>query len=116
VVGLGDLPDDPRFATNPARIANRDELTTRVEHATSGFQRDDLLATLEDAGVPAGPINTVAQTFADPQVVHRGMALSIARPGDTPVPGVRTPIRFSDAELVLDCAAPRLPSPPQPGK
>ena len=88
---------------------NRDELTTRVTEATQRFERDDLLARLETAGVPAGPINTVAQAFADPQVIHRSIALDIPREGAGSVPGVRTPIRFSDADLVLDRPAPALP-------
>ena len=108
VVRLDDMADDPRFATNPARVANREVLTARVEAATATLQRDDLLAKLEAAGVPAGPINTVAQAFADPQVVHRGLALSIARADGSTVPGVRTPIRFSDADLALDRPAPPL--------
>jgi len=109
IVGLDDISDDPRFASNPARVANRDDLTSRVTEATRRFHRDDLLARLEAAGVPAGPINTVAQAFADPQVIHRGMALDIPREGGGSVPGVRTPIRFSDADLVLDRPAPALP-------
>ena len=108
IVGLDALGEDPRFATNPARVANRAELTKRVTEATQRFHRDDLLALLEAQGVPAGPINTVAQAFADPQVRHRQMALTIEREGGA-VPGVRTPIRFSDADLVLDRPAPPLP-------
>ena len=108
IVGLDALGEDPRFATNPARVANRAELTARVTEATHRFHRDDLLALLEAQGVPAGPINTVAQAFADPQVRHRQMALTIEREGGA-VPGVRTPIRFSDADLVLDRPAPPLP-------
>ncbi|TPG22475.1 CoA transferase [Sphingomonas koreensis] len=110
VAGLDGMADDPRFATNPSRVAHRDELTDRVTAATRGFQRDDLLARLEAEGIPAGPINTVAQAFADPQVIHRGMALTIAREGGAPVPGIRTPIRFSDADLALDRPAPTLGS------
>ncbi|MCM8731716.1 CaiB/BaiF CoA transferase family protein [Hephaestia sp. GCM10023244] len=109
VVGLSDMPDDPRFATNPARVAHRDALTTRVTQAMARFPRDALLARLEAEGVPAGPINTVAEAFADPQVIARGMALAIARDDGTTVPGVRTPIRFSDADLVLNQPAPPLP-------
>ncbi|MGN6375540.1 MAG: CaiB/BaiF CoA transferase family protein [Sphingomonas sp.] len=109
VAGLADMADDPRFATNPARVAHRDVLTARVSEATARFARDDLLARLEAEGVPAGPINTVAQAFADPQVIARGMALDIAREGGGSVPGVRTPIRFSAADLVLDRPAPPLP-------
>src|SRR5690242_5503317 len=109
IAGLDDMAEDPRFATNPARVANRDALTARVTAATQRFARDDLLARLEAAGVPAGPINTVAEAFADPQIVHRGMALDIARESGGNVPGVRTPIRFSDADLSLDRPAPALP-------
>ena len=109
VAGLDALAGDPRFATNPARVAHRDTLTARITEATQRFARDDLLARLEAEGVPAGPINTVAEAFADPQVLHRGMALSIPRAGAAAVPGVRTPIRFSDADLVLDRPAPPLP-------
>jgi len=109
IAGLDDMAEDPRFATNPARVANRDALTARVTAATQRFARDDLLSRLEAAGVPAGPINTVAEAFADPQIVHRGMALDIARESGGNVPGVRTPIRFSDADLSLDRPAPALP-------
>jgi len=109
IAGLDDMAGDPRFATNPARVANRDDLTARVTEATQRFRRDDLLARLEAEGVPAGSINTVAEAFADPQVIHRGMALSLTREDGAPVPGVRTPIRFSDADLVLDRPAPVLP-------
>jgi crotonobetainyl-CoA:carnitine CoA-transferase CaiB-like acyl-CoA transferase len=109
IAGLDDMAGDPRFATNPARVANRDDLTARVTEATQRFRRDDLLARLEAEGVPAGPINTVAEAFADPQAIHRGMALSLTREDGAPVPGVRTPIRFSDADLVLDRPAPVLP-------
>ena len=63
----------------------------------------ELLAACEAQGVPAGPINDMAEVFADPQVVARGMQIA---PGG--VPGVRTPIRFSDADLVLDRPAPKL--------
>ena len=72
---------------------------------TRGWRRDDLLAALERAGVPAGPINDMADVFADPQVIARGMRID-----PEGIPGVRTPIRFSDADLALDRASPRLGS------
>ncbi|HDR28190.1 CoA transferase, partial [Rhodovulum sp.] len=62
-----------------------------------------LLAACEGEGVPAGPINDMAQVFADPQILHRGLVA----PRDG-VPALRTPIVFSDAELALDRAAPKL--------
>ena len=103
VAGLEALPDDPLYATNPARVANRATLTPLVEQACRRFPRDDLLARLEQAGVPAGPINTVEQALHDPQVQARGMVVPGAR-----IDGLRTPIRFSDADLVLGRPAPRL--------
>ena len=63
----------------------------------------DLLAACEAEGVPAGPINDLAEVFADPQIVARGMQI---RPGG--IPGVRSPFRFSGAELALDRPAPKL--------
>ncbi|MEG3165706.1 CaiB/BaiF CoA-transferase family protein [Sphingomonas sp. PB2P19] len=107
-LGLDRLRDDPRLATNAGRVAFRDVLSAGIEAATSRIARDALLAQLEAVGVPAGPINSVAQAFADPQVVARGMAIDAARADGSTVPGVRTPIRFSDADLATSAAAPML--------
>jgi crotonobetainyl-CoA:carnitine CoA-transferase CaiB-like acyl-CoA transferase len=99
---------DARYATNALRLANRDPLFAAIEAATRTFTKADLLARLEAAGVPAGPINTVAQAFADPQVIARAMQIAAPRPDGSTVPGIRTPIRFSDAELAPPRAAPLL--------
>jgi crotonobetainyl-CoA:carnitine CoA-transferase CaiB-like acyl-CoA transferase len=103
VLDLAALAADPAYATNPARVAHRDALMPLLEAATRRWPAAELLAALEAATVPAGPINDLAGVFADPQVVARG--LQIAPEG---VPGVRGPWRFSDAELRLDRAAPSL--------
>jgi crotonobetainyl-CoA:carnitine CoA-transferase CaiB-like acyl-CoA transferase len=109
VVGLTKLPDDPLFATNPARVANRVALTEFIANATRKWQRDALLMQLEEKSVPAGPINNVAQALADPQIKHRGMAIEMTRAEDGKViPGIRTPIKFSEAQLSLDLPAPLL--------
>ncbi len=107
-LGQDALRDDPRFATNAGRVAFREILTAGIEAATRTIPRDTLLARLEAVGVPAGPINSVAQAFADPQVVARGMAIKSARLDGSTVPGLRTPIRFSDADLAIGRAAPML--------
>ena len=107
---VGLPPDDPRYATNALRLEHREPLFAAIEAATRAFSQADLLARLEAAGVPAGPINTVAQAFADPQVIARDMRIDAARPDGSTVPGVRTPIRFSEAALVTDRAAPMLGS------
>jgi crotonobetainyl-CoA:carnitine CoA-transferase CaiB-like acyl-CoA transferase len=106
-LGLDMLRADPRFATNAGRLEHREPLFAAIRAATSRHERDALLAALEAVGVPAGPINTVAQAFADPQVIHRGMALTLNRDGMT-LPGLRTPIAFSESSLALDRAAPML--------
>jgi len=95
---------DPAFGTNAARVEHRDALTPLIEAETRGWTTADLLAALEAATVPAGPINDLAAVFADPQVQARGLA--IAPQG---VPGVRGPWRFSGADLRLDRASPALP-------
>ncbi|BCI69314.1 coA-transferase III family protein [Sphingomonas sp. S17] len=106
IVGIDG--DDPRYTTNALRCQHRVVLTQAIEAATATWPRDTLLARLEEAGVPAGPINTVEQAFADPQIVARQLAIHPERPDGSRVSGVRTPIRFSDADLVLDRAAPTL--------
>ena len=78
---------DPRFATNPGRVTNRDEMERAlVEQRPASWKRDDLLAALEKAVVPAGPINTIADLFEDPQFKARGMRIE---PQGTP--GLRSP-------------------------
>ncbi len=108
-MGLTTLAADPRFASNAGRLEHRAPLFEAIRAATAQLPRDALLATLEAAGVPVGPINTVEQAFADPQVIHRAMRIAVER-DDTTLPGLRTPIRFSDATLALGKAAPLLGS------
>ncbi|MCX7286531.1 MAG: CaiB/BaiF CoA-transferase family protein [Rhodobacterales bacterium] len=103
LLGLDDMATAPQFLTNADRVTNRVALTERIMAATRTWAKSDLLAACEGAGVPAGPINDMAEVFADPQVIARGM--QIAPDG---LPGVRSPMMFSDAELALDRPAPRL--------
>lgn len=103
VLGLPALGTAPDYATNADRIAHRDALTAQLSAVTKAWSRDALLAALEAEGVPAGPINDMQDVFADPQIVARGLRIE-----PEGVPGVRLPISFSDAELALDRASPRL--------
>ncbi len=103
LLGVPELATDPLYLTNADRIAHRDELARLLTAATSQRAKADLLAACEVAGVPAGPINDLAEVMADPQIVARGMQIS-----PDGVPGIRAPFRFSDAELVLDRASPPL--------
>ncbi len=103
ILGLPEMAEAPEFLTNADRIANRDEMTRRLTEATRRFTKAELLAACEAEGVPAGPINDMGEVFADPQIVARGMQINAQG-----VPGVRTPITFSGAELALDAPSPRL--------
>lgn len=110
VLEVQQLAADRRFATNADRVRHRAVLVPLLSDAFARQARDDVLAKLEAQGVPAGPINAVAEVFDDPQVRHRGLQIELDAPdvADGRMPGVRTPIRFSDATLVLDRPSPRL--------
>ncbi|QFG35994.1 crotonobetainyl-CoA:carnitine CoA-transferase CaiB-like acyl-CoA transferase [Paracoccus pantotrophus] len=103
VLDLAGLATDPDYATNPARVANRARLVPLLADATCRFARSALIALLEEAGVPAGPVNDVAEALAEPQVQARG--LRIAPEG---IAGLRSPLRFSRSPLVTERAAPAL--------
>jgi crotonobetainyl-CoA:carnitine CoA-transferase CaiB-like acyl-CoA transferase len=103
VLGLPALADAPAYATNADRIANRQALTDLLSSVTIIWTRDGLLKALEEQGIPAGPINDLADVFADPQVIARKLRIS-----PQGVPGVRLPITFSESELALDLASPPL--------
>ena len=110
VIGQDELATDSRFVNNAARVGHRDALIPILESTLALRDRDELLEQLEQRGVPAGPINGIDQVFADPQVRHRRMQLELesADHADGHLPGVRTPIRFSDAELALSRRSPFL--------
>ena len=103
LLGLDTLSDDPRFFRNADRIAHRDVLTELLTETTRRRTKADLLAACEEHGVPAGPINDMAEVFADPQVVHRGMKVELDG-----IPSVRSPFVFSGAELALGRPSPKL--------
>jgi crotonobetainyl-CoA:carnitine CoA-transferase CaiB-like acyl-CoA transferase len=103
ILGLAALAEDPDYLTNADRVRNRVPLTTAITAATTRWKKADLLQACEDNGVPAGPINNLAEVFADPQVIARQMQLDLGG-----IPGVRSPFTFSDADLSLDRPAPKL--------
>jgi len=83
-------------------------LVPKIATLLMPFRRDILLALLEKAGVPAGPVNTVADVFADPQVIYRDMQIDLQRASGAAVPSVRTPILMDGSPLVYGRASPRL--------
>eukprot|EP01037_Dinobryon_pediforme_P013354 gene13354-13469_t len=102
-LGLEPLAVDPLFLTNALRVKNRAQLTPLLAANIASWQRDALLAALETAIVPAGPINSVSDVFADPQFQHRGMEIEVQG-----VKGLRSPLQMSDSPLTLERRAPKL--------
>jgi crotonobetainyl-CoA:carnitine CoA-transferase CaiB-like acyl-CoA transferase len=102
-LGAMQLVGDPRFATNQGRVTHREVLVPLLAAAIRLRHRNELLAALERQDIPAGPVNSLAEVFADPQVVARGMRIDLDQ-----IPSIRTPIVFSDAALALKRPSPRL--------
>jgi len=104
--GLGE---DPRFLTNALRIEHRAVLTAELSALTAGRTMQGLMAALEAAGVPCGPVNTIDQVFAEPQAKHRGLEVEQARPDlAAPVRTVASPIRMSRTPVAYDRPPPAL--------
>jgi len=95
VAGCGELADDARFARNRDRVVNREALQPLLEAALRRRDGRDWMEALEAVGVPCGPINDLAQVFADPQVRARGMQVELPHAQAGTVPLVGSPMKFS---------------------
>jgi crotonobetainyl-CoA:carnitine CoA-transferase CaiB-like acyl-CoA transferase len=108
VAGRPELASDARFATNAARVRNREELEPLLAAIIAQRPRQEWIASLEAAGVPCGPINDLAQVFADPQVRQRGLQVEAPHPLAGTVPMVRSPLRLSETPARSDVPPPLL--------
>ena len=108
VLGIPELAGEPDFATNPARVANRVRLREILVAKLATIARDELLPQLDKAAVPASPINNIAQMFADPQIVARGMRIDLADADGNLLPSVRAPMVMSETPLRYEHPSPRL--------
>ncbi|MNH16251.1 Succinyl-CoA:(R)-benzylsuccinate CoA-transferase subunit BbsF [compost metagenome] len=108
VAGQPQWADDPRFATNKLRVANRSQLIPLIRQATVFKTTAEWVSQLEAAGVPCGPINDLAQMFQDPQVLARGLAVSMPHALGGSVPQVASPIRLSETPVEYRRAPPLL--------
>ncbi|MDR6818324.1 crotonobetainyl-CoA:carnitine CoA-transferase CaiB-like acyl-CoA transferase [Neorhizobium sp. 2083] len=108
ILGIEGVADDERFATNKARVANRVEVRRLILAQTSKWKKADLLAACGDNAVPAGPINSIAEMFDDPQVKERGLRIDLEAADGTVIPGVRSPIVLSETPLAYHRPSPAL--------
>jgi crotonobetainyl-CoA:carnitine CoA-transferase CaiB-like acyl-CoA transferase len=110
IVGRPDLADDPAYKTNADRIRRREAYIGELAQAVAKMRRAELLEALEAASVPGGSINTVAEAFADPQAIARGMRVELPASGvrGGTAPAQRAPIVLDGEGLVADRAAPLL--------
>jgi len=108
--GAPDLADDPRFATNSARIVNRAALVPEIAAIIARHPSAYWIGKLEPLGVPCGPINRLDQVFADPQVIARRMTVEMPHPaaGGAPTPLIANPIKLSETPVEYHRAPPML--------
>jgi crotonobetainyl-CoA:carnitine CoA-transferase CaiB-like acyl-CoA transferase len=96
---------DPNLVHNQYFICDASD---NLQHSTSARDRADVIAALDEAGVPCGPINSIPEVFADPQVQSRGMLQHIPHPSGVDVPQVVSPMRFAGEALTFDIPPPLL--------
>ncbi|KMN50375.1 CaiB/BaiF CoA transferase family protein [Chromobacterium violaceum] len=108
LVGQAQWARDPRYATNPQRVAHRVQLVPLLAQAFRHHGRDYWLSALDKAGVPCGPINNVAEAFADPQAQARQMQLDMRDDAGRQVPLVGCPIKLSGTPVEYNLAPPEL--------
>lgn len=102
-IDLANIKLDDRFSSNALRVKHRPKLMALINEKTRLWSKSELLDALENAVVPAGPINTVQEAFNDPQFVHRQLLID-----NDGVPGIRTPIRIGENNMAAERGAPAL--------
>jgi crotonobetainyl-CoA:carnitine CoA-transferase CaiB-like acyl-CoA transferase len=108
LLGRPDWSRDERFATNPARVAHREELIALLEPIFKQRRADEWLSALEAAGIPCGPINTLDKVFAEPQVAAREMLVRMEHPTSGELPLVGSPLKLSRTPVQYRLPPPRL--------
>jgi crotonobetainyl-CoA:carnitine CoA-transferase CaiB-like acyl-CoA transferase len=108
LIGRSELVSDARFRDNAARVANRPALASLVQEALATATTHDWMERLDAAGIPAGPVQTYADAFADPQVEARGMVAEIEHPSAGRTRTLGIPVKLSDTPGALRRPAPRL--------
>lgn len=107
-LGQPALADDPRYATNAARFANKAEMIGLLEDITTQRTAAEWVRVIDAADVPCGPVNDIAQVFADPQVQARGMRVEVPHPAAGAIPLIANPIHLSATPIEYHRAPPLL--------
>ncbi|MCI4664261.1 MAG: CoA transferase [Neomegalonema sp.] len=108
IMGAPELADDPRYATNSARIENRETLIPEIERRALQMKRDAFLDAMARDKVPAGPIHTVPEVFETTQVAARGMRIDLPHPEAGTVPLIGNPLKLSETPVAYRNAPPLL--------
>jgi len=108
VLGIADVAQDERFATNPGRVVNRLDMVPLLAAELVKKPAADWLSELPSNNVPACPVSNIGQVFEDPQVLARGMKLELDHPLAGKVPGIANPLKFSKTEIEYGKAPPTL--------
>jgi crotonobetainyl-CoA:carnitine CoA-transferase CaiB-like acyl-CoA transferase len=107
-IGRADLATDANYANNPARVARRGALLPLIEGVMRTRTTEEWVQLLDAAGVPVGPIQTVDQALADPQVLARGMVATVQHPTEGELKMVNCPIKLSRTPATVRTAPPLL--------
>ena len=99
---------DPSYAHNADRVGVREALAQRLSAIFRTRSRNEWLTLLRDAGIPAGSVDSVAETFENPQLEARGLLQEVEHPTIGRIPLVKTPITFTHAEMAPPTAPPLL--------
>jgi crotonobetainyl-CoA:carnitine CoA-transferase CaiB-like acyl-CoA transferase len=108
IIGAPQLAAHEKFMNNRGRVENRDELVPILRPLMKARTTADWVQAFEAAAVPCGPINTIDQVFANPQVLARGLQIGLTRSDGLQVPGVANPVVFSETPNQYDLPSPRL--------
>lgn len=108
IIGAPHLSGDERFRTNRGRVENRAALIPLLQPFMKARSTADWVTAFEAAAVPCGPINSIDQVFANPQVLARGLQVGLTRDDGVQVPGVANPIVFSETPVQYEKPSPRL--------
>jgi crotonobetainyl-CoA:carnitine CoA-transferase CaiB-like acyl-CoA transferase len=107
VLGFPELATDPRFEKMSDRLANYDKLKPLIDAAVSRMTRAEVMNRMSDVGIPAGPVNTVAEILEDPQISAREMVVELLHPEHGPLRFLGIPIKLSENPGSVETVPPR---------